>query len=105
MQTDHNEPDCFAADQPIPECIMRDNLTSPYFPNTSKAVLWAVIALCTIFSLTSFNRLNHTDLWGHLNFGRWMAEHHALPTTDPFAAEPTTQPMLHSAWLSQLLGY
>ena len=27
---------------------------------------------------TGVNRLNHTDLWGHLSFGRWIVEHHAL---------------------------
>ncbi|MDX1946322.1 MAG: hypothetical protein SFU86_13055 [Pirellulaceae bacterium] len=90
---------------PLPDCIMRDNLTSPYFPNTSKAGLSVVIALCAIFALTSFNRLNHTDLWGHVNFGQWMVEHRALPAADPFAAEPSAAPMLHSAWLAQVLGY
>ncbi len=89
----------------LPACITRDNLTGPYFPNTSKGALAAVIALCAIFALTSFNRLNHTDLWGHVNFGRWIAEHGALPAADPFSAAPTSAPMLHSAWLAQLAGY
>jgi hypothetical protein len=89
----------------LPACVTRDNLTGPYFPNTSKAMLAAVIALCAIFALTSFNRLNHTDLWGHVNFGRWIAEHGALPTADPFSSAPTSQPMLHSAWLAQLTAY
>lgn len=89
----------------LPACITRDNLTSAYFPNTTAATLHAVIALCAIFALASFNRLNHTDLWGHLNFGRWIAQHAALPAADPFAAQPAGQPMLHSAWLAQLVGF
>jgi len=89
----------------LPACLTRDNLTGPYFPNMSKATLYAVIALCAIFALTSFNRLNHTDLWGHVNFGRWIAEHQALPTADPFAAQSGSRPMLHSAWLDQLIGH
>jgi hypothetical protein len=92
-------------DKPLPACITRDNLTSPYFSNLSKGGLAAVIALGIVFLLTSFNRLNHTDLWGHLNFGRWMATHHALPAADPFAAAPANTPVLHAAWLSQLAGY
>jgi hypothetical protein len=88
-----------------PACLTRDNLTSPYFPNLSFGGLLAIAALCGVFLLTSFNRLNHTDLWCHLNFGRWMALHHALPTTDPIAAAPSTLPVLQSAWLSQVIGY
>ena len=92
-------------DRPLPECITRDRLTGPYFPNTSLAALAAVVALGLIFMFVGFNRLNHTDLWGHLNFGRWIAEHRALPATDPFAANPAETPMLQAAWLSQWLGY
>jgi hypothetical protein len=89
----------------VPACLTRDNLTSLYFPNLSMAGLAAVIALGIVFLLTSFNRLNHTDLWGHLNFGRWMANHHTLPIHDPFAAAPASTPVLNAAWLSQRAGY
>ena len=89
----------------LPACVTRDNLTGPHFPNTSKAMLSAVIALCAIFTLTSFNRLNHTDLWGHINFGRWIAEHRALPAADPFSAAPSSVAIVHTAWLAQLAGY
>jgi hypothetical protein len=89
----------------VPACITRDNLTSPWFPNTTKAFLFALMAAGVLFLLTGFHRLNHTDLWGHLNFGRWVAEHGSLPTADPFASVQLNQPMLHSAWLSQLIGY
>lgn len=89
----------------VPACITRDNLTSPWFPNTTKSLLFAIFAAGVLFLLTSFNRMNHTDLWGHLNFGRWMAEHGTLPTADPFASTQVNQTMLHSAWLSQLIGY
>ena len=89
----------------LPDCLKRDHLTSPYFPGLTRAALAAVITLCAIFALTSFNRLNHTDLWGHLDFGRWIVEHKALPTVDPFAASPTDTPVLHAAWLSQVTGY
>lgn len=89
----------------LPECLTRDNLTGPYFPSTSAAGLYAVIALAVIFTLTSFNRLNHTDLWGHLDFGRWIVENRSLPASDPFAIAPADKPVLHYAWLSQVIGY
>lgn len=92
-------------EQPLPACLTRDNLTSPYFPSLSVGGLATVVALGVVFLLTSFNRLNHTDLWGHLNFGRWMTAQHALPTADPFAAAPAAAPVLNAAWLSQWAGY
>jgi hypothetical protein len=93
------------AEKPLPACITRDNLTSPYFPSLSVGGLAGVITLGIVFLLTSFNRLNHTDLWGHLNFGRWMAVHHALPAADPFAATPAAASVLNAAWLSQWTGF
>ncbi len=89
----------------LPDCLTRDNLTGPYFPSTSAAGLYAVIALAVVFTLTSFNRLNHTDLWGHLDFGRWIVENGSLPATDPFAFAPADKPVLNYAWLSQVIGY
>lgn len=92
-------------ERPLPACITRDNLTSPYFPNLSLAGLAAVIALGLIFTLTSFNRLNHTDLWGHVNFGRWMTVNQAWPAADPFAASASDKPVLQGAWLAQVAAY
>jgi hypothetical protein len=73
--------------------------------NNMDAAEYKHIVLGLIFMFTGFNRLNHTDLWGHLNFGRWMATHHALPAADPFAAHPADAPVLQAAWLSQRLGH
>ena len=75
------------------------------FPGLSGAALAAVIALCAIFWITSLNRLNHTDLWCHLNFGRWIAEHGRLPGCDPFRPFDAPGRFLNVPWLSQLLGY
>ena len=99
-----NAPFTVPADR-LPDCLRRDYLTSPYFPGTSQGMLAAVVTLCVIFVLTSFNRLNHTDLWGHLDFGRWIVEHGSLPAHDPFATQLSQIPILHAAWLSQVIGY
>jgi hypothetical protein len=93
-----------AADR-APECLRRDGLTSRYFPGTSPGMLTVVVVLCAIFALTSFNRLNHTELWAHLSFGRWISQHREWPTYDPLSAAPGSTPVLHGAWLSQLIGY
>ncbi|MCO6456958.1 MAG: hypothetical protein J5I93_16790 [Pirellulaceae bacterium] len=91
--------------KPLPVCLTRDNLTSPYVPRTSYSLLAAVVALSLVFVLISIHRLNHTDLWGHLNFGRWIVTHGGLPDQDPFAAEPLPGPATNVPWLSQVAGY
>lgn len=94
-----------AATDALPECITRDRLTSPYFPSIRQSTLAVVASLAIVFFVTSLNRLNHTDLWAHVNFGRWIVDHGALPPFDPIVAHPSATPVLQSAWLSQLLAY
>lgn len=89
----------------LPACLKRDRLNAGWFAQFSGAQLGMVIALSAMFLWTSMHRLHHTDLWGHLNFGRWIAEHRSLPAVDPFAASPSSIAYSPSAWLSQLLGY
>lgn len=48
--------------------------------------------------------LHHTDLWGHLSYGRWMAEHRRLPRIDPFLPWSLDRPLVDTAWLSQCAG-
>lgn len=79
--------------------------TSEYFLASSRNDLFVALALCAVFVLTSFNRLNHTDLWGHLNYGRWIVENNSLPTSDPFGAFSSEKPFVNMPWLSQVLGY
>ena len=80
--------------------------SSPYFPETTVAALAAVIALCLVFLLTSLHRLNHTDLWGHLCYGRLIMSQ-GLPSSDPFSAE-TALPaadFVNVPWLAQIAGF
>lgn len=74
-------------------------------PKISPAGLALVVVLSLIWLLTSCYRLNHTDLWTHLNFGRWIIEHGTLPTTDPFRDFVSTLPVVLQDWLAQVLGY
>jgi len=71
---------------PLRRSLARPEWRSEYFPNATRGHVAIVAAVCGVFLLTSFNRLNHTDLWGHLAFGRYIVEHGAVPTGDPFSA-------------------
>lgn len=49
--------------------------------------------------------LFHTDLWGHLSFGRLIWNTGELPLAEPFLIKPEETPVLDSAWLIQVAGY
>ena len=85
--------------------ILRPVIAEGWIPRISLGGLAVALVLCATWLATSFNRLNHTDLWGHLSFGRWMVEHHALPRCDPFRSFAEPERFLNVPWLSQLLGY
>lgn len=74
-------------------------------PAISRGGLAAGITLCAVFLVTCFHPLNHTDLWGHLDFGRWIVEQGALPSADPFRSSAPPERFLNIPWLSQVLGY
>lgn len=44
-----------------------------------------------------------TDLWDHVNYGRWMLQHRQLPAIEPLVPLVTDQPMSHTAWLAQVI--
>jgi len=90
---------------PLRRSLARPEWRSEYFPNATRGHVAIVAAVCGVFLLTSFNRLNHTDLWGHLAFGRYIVEHGAVPTGDPFSAAPSAERTVNTAWLSQVAGF
>ena len=76
-----------------------------YFPRATRSTLTVVVALCVVFLASSFYRLNNTDLWGHLSFGRWISEQRVLPTAEPFATAAQAEDFTNVAWLAQVWGY
>ncbi len=53
----------------------------------------------------SHRPLWHTDLWGHLSYGRWIWQHQTLPATEPLIPLAAGVPVIDTAWLSQLIAY
>ena len=47
--------------------------------------------------------LNDPDTYSHIALGRWMLEHHTVPTTDPFSATLRGTPWVAFEWLSQVI--
>jgi len=71
------------------------------------AVRWTVIPAVAFFAgfytYLSYIPLFYTDIWGHVAYGKWMLEHRALPTEDPFLPLSQGMRVIDSSWLSQLL--
>jgi hypothetical protein len=42
------------------------------------------------------------DIWWHLQAGKWIREHGALPTTDPFSAYGEGKPWIAYSWLFEI---
>lgn len=64
----------------------------------------AVLGL-TYWWLSRFVPLWHTDLWGHLSYGRLVWESGAFPATEPLMPMSSGMPFIDTAWLSQIVGY
>jgi hypothetical protein len=79
------------------------------FPDALKIPrVWAVFAAVLGFVYWWFGRFQplwHTDLWGHLAYGRILWETGSLPTTEPLMPMSSGMPFIDSAWLSQFAGY
>jgi len=72
----------------------------------SPKVLAGFVALIgAVFWCYSFQRLHHTDLWGHLAYGRLVCATHSLPATEPLMPLAEGMPLVDTAWLAQVLGY
>ncbi len=71
------------------------------------AVPWTAIpvvaAFAAFYAYLSYMPLFYTDIWGHVSYGKWMLEHRALPTEDPFLPLSKGMRVIDSSWLSQLL--
>jgi len=83
-------------------------LSSPSaLANQRLAVRWTVIPAVAFFAAfytyLSYIPLFYTDIWGHVAYGKWMLEHRALPTEDPFLPLSQGMRVIDSSWLSQLL--
>ncbi len=78
---------------------------SAWIPTIRPETLGVIFVLCLVFVFTSIHRLHPTDLWGHLNFGRWIVENGRLPESDPFRPDLPSETFLPAWWLSQVLGY
>ncbi len=75
--------------------------------NRNDLMMTSVVAatLVLVFLYVNHVPLWHTDVWAHLKYGSWIVAHQQLPETEPFSPWAQSQPVVSSAWLSQVLMY
>jgi hypothetical protein len=71
----------------------------------SAAGLIFLTGLAVFFVYLSHRPLWHTDLWGHLAYGRRIVELRAIPATEPLMPLCHGVPFVDFSWLSELIGY
>lgn len=64
-----------------------------------------VLVLSLLFVVLSVRPLWHTDVWGHLAYGRWIAATKAVPAVEPLMPLAKGVPFIDTAWLSQVIGF
>jgi hypothetical protein len=76
----------------------------PWHSTIGKALV--PVLLAAVFFRASNAPIHHLDTWDHWKYGQWICEHHRLPEREPFSLySEHDQPLLDSAWLSQVAGY
>ena len=69
-----------------------------------RAVIWTVI-LGILWVVLSYHQLWHTDIWGHLSYGRLIVQQKQIPATEPFMPLSQGVPMVDTAWLAQISAF
>jgi hypothetical protein len=68
----------------------------------------AALLLVAAFAASAALPVSDIDYWWHVAAGRWIVEHHQLPTTDPFGVFGDANPVraltvLRGQWLGQVV--
>jgi len=65
----------------------------------------AAIALFILVACAAVGPIRSYDFFWHLATGRWIVEHHAIPTYDPFTLAAARVPWINGEWLYEVALY
>ena len=91
---DPSEPDITLLEDKFPE----------WFRMSAPGTGW-VFLIGVMFIVLNLRPLSHTDLWGHLSYGRLIWQTGVLPATEPLMPLSEGVGFVDTAWLTQLLAY
>lgn len=78
---------------------------TPTWLKASPSVVWLTLVLAGLYLYCNLMPLWHTDLWGHLTYGRWIVAHQAVPQLEPLLPLSKGMPFVDLPWLSQVAAY
>lgn len=78
---------------------------APNWAKLSRSTAIVTFGCAVLFAILSLTPLWHTDVWGHISYGRWIVQNKALPTTEPLLPLCEGVPFVDTAWLSQVIGF
>ena len=96
-------PEAESAEPEHTDMVLVERLPEHLRMSRGAALLTAGLAL--FFWRLCSRPLFHTDLWGHLAYGRWIWEHNSLPATEPFLPLARGVTLVDTSWLAQVLGF
>ncbi len=91
-------------DPSVPDVTLLEDKMPEWFRSTKYAAGYAVM-IGAVYWLFAMLPIWHTDVWGHLSYGRHIWETKSLPVTEPLMPLSKGIPFVDTAWLSQLIGY
>lgn len=83
--------------------LLEDKVPKSLKASSVTAGFALVLGLMYVF--LSYRPLWHTDLWGHLAYGRLIVSMKSLPATEPLMPLAVGVPLVDTAWLSQVIGF
>lgn len=89
---------------PFPDASLLENRMPEWF-RLSRATTGLIFVLGIVYCFFGYRPVYHTDVWGHLAYGRLIAETGNIPQWEPLMPLAEGMPFVDTAWLSQLIGY
>lgn len=91
-------------DPSIPDVSLLEDKMPDWF-RTPKHACGFTLLVGVVYWFFAMLPIWHTDVWGHLSYGRHIWEAKSLPATEPLMPLSQGIPFVDTAWLSQLIGF
>ncbi|WP_437226209.1 hypothetical protein SH661x_004465 [Planctomicrobium sp. SH661] len=102
-RTDHESPveTKYLTEDGQPNVALLQDRT-PAWLKANPKIVWLTLALSVLYIYSNVLPVWHTDLWGHMSYGRWIVANRAVPQLEPSMPLAKGIPFIDLPWLSQV---